>query len=222
MERVTLTVHPRDEVGSREARRLRRQGLIPAVLYGSGKPAVPVSVDRHALREAITTEAGLHAVLDVVIEGHKRPHVAIVKEYELDKVKHVVTHVDFQEIKLTEPIESNVTITLEGTPVGVKLSGGLLDVAAREVAVSALPTDMPEHLTFNVDALDIGDVAHIRDLLVPDTVAVLDDPDGVLCSVLAPRVVEVAVGEEEAEAALAAEAEPEVVGEREGEAESGE
>ncbi len=97
MDRVKLVVHTRDVAGSREARRLRRRGLIPAVLYGSGKPAVSIAVDEHALRDAVGTGAGLHAVLDVVIEGHKQPHVAIVKEYELDKVKHVVTHVDFQE-----------------------------------------------------------------------------------------------------------------------------
>ena len=217
MDRVKLVVQPRDAAGSREARRLRRQGLIPAVLYGSGKPAVSVAVDEHALRAAVSTPAGLHAVLDVTIEGRKQAHVAIVKEYELDKVKHVVTHVDFQEIKLTEPIESNVTVTFEGTPVGVKMGGGLLDVATREVAVSALPTDIPEHIALDVEGLDVGDVARVADLHVPDTVTILDDPDEVVCSVLAPRVAEVEAVEE-GEAA-AAQAEPEVVGEREAEAE---
>ena len=217
MERVKLVVQPRDQVGSREARRLRHSGLIPAVIYGSGKPAVPVSVDPHSLREAL--HGGTHAVLDVVVEGHKRPHVAIVKELELDKVKHTVTHVDFQEIKLTETIETNVAVELEGTPVGVKMGGGLLDVVTREVAVSALPTEIPERLVFAVEGLDIGDVAHVSDLQVPDGLTVHTDPDEVLCSVLAPRVAEVeAVAEEEAEAAPAA-AEPEIVGEREAEGE---
>ncbi|HUK78507.1 MAG TPA: 50S ribosomal protein L25, partial [Thermoleophilia bacterium] len=159
--------------------------------------------------------AGMHAVLDVVIEGHKTPHVAIVKEFELDKVKHVVTHVDFQEIKLTEVIESNVTVTLEGTPVGVSLNGGLLDVVTREVTVSALPTDIPEHITLQVEGLDVGDVLHVADLQAPANVTILDDPEAVVCSVLAPRVAEV-VGEEGEEAAAA---EPEVVGEREAESE---
>ena len=215
MERLKLVVKPRDAAGSREARRLRRSGLIPAVLYGSGKPAVSIAVSEHDLRDAVGTVAGLHAVLDVVIEGHKQPHVAIVKEYELDKVKHVVTHVDFQEIKLTERIESNVAVTLEGTPVGVKIGGGLLDVVTREVTVSALPTDIPEHITLQVEALDVGDVAHVADLQAPANVTILDDPDEVVCSVLAPRVAEV-VGEEGEEAAAA---EPEVVGEREAESE---
>jgi large subunit ribosomal protein L25 len=216
MDRVKLVVQPRDAGGSREARRLRRQGLIPAVLYGAGKPAVSIAVDEHALRAAVTTGAGLHAVLDVVIEGHKQAHVAIVKEYELDKVKHVVTHVDFQEIKLTERIESDVTITFEGTPVGVRLGGGLLDVVTREVTVSALPTDVPEHIAFDVEGLDVGEVAHVSDLHVPDTVTILDDPDEVVCSVLAARVAEVEAGEE---GEAPAPAEPEVVGEREAQAE---
>ncbi len=214
MDRVKLVVHPRDVDGSREARRLRRRGLIPAVMYGSGKPAVSIAVEEHALRAAVGTGAGMHAVLDVMIEGQTKPHVAIVKEFELHRVKHFVTHVDFQEIDLTETIESNVTVTLEGTPVGVSLNGGLLDVISREVTVSALPTDIPEHLTLNVEKLDVGDVAHVSDLTAPENVTILDDPDDVVCSVLAPRLAEEEPIEGEAVAA-----EPEVVGEREAETE---
>ena len=214
MDRVKLVVSPRDVDGSREARRLRRRGLIPAVIYGSGNPAVSVAVEQHALRDALATGAGLHAVLDVMIEGQTQPHVAIVKEYEIDKVKHFMTHVDFQEINLTEAIESNVTVTLVGTPVGVRLDGGVLDVVTREVLVSALPTDMPEHLTLNVDELAVGDVARVSDLAVPADVTILDDLDEVICSVLAPRVEE-----EEPEEAEVGLAEPEVVGEGEAEPE---
>jgi len=216
MDRVKLVVHPRDVAGSREARRLRRRGLIPAVLYGAGKPAVSIAVDEHALRAAVGTGAGLHAVLDVVIEGQSQPHVAIVKDYELNKVKHIVAHVDFQEIKLTELIESNVTVSIEGTPVGVSLNGGLLDIVTREVTVSALPTDVPEHFTLNVEALDVGDVFRVADLQVPANVTILDDLEEVVCSVLAARLAEVeAVEEGEA----AEPTEPEIVGEHEAESE---
>jgi len=214
MDRVKLVVSPRDVDGSREARRLRRRGLIPAVLYGSGNPALSIAVEQHALRDALATGAGLHAVLDVVIEGNPKPHVAIVKEYEIDKVKHFMTHVDFQEINLTELIESNVTVTLVGTPTGVRLDGGVLDVVTREVLVSALPTDMPEHLTLNVEELVVGDVARVSDIAVPADVTILDDLDEVVCSVLAPRLAE-----EEPEEAEAGLAEPEVVGEGEAEPE---
>ena len=155
-----------------------------------------IAVDEHALRDAVGTGAGLHAVLDVMIEGTAQPHVAIVKDYELDKVKHIVTHVDFQEIKLTELIESNVTVSIEGTPVGVSLNGGLLDVVTREVTVSALPTDIPEHFTLNVEALDVGDVFRVADLQVPANVTILDDLEEVVCSVLAPRLAEAEAVEE--------------------------
>ena len=214
MDRVKLEVSPRDVDGSREARRLRRRGLIPAILYGSGQPGLSIAVEQHALRDALATGAGLHAVLDVVIEGQPKPHVAIVKEYEIDKVKHFITHVDFQEINLTELIESNVTVTLVGTPAGVRLDGAVLDVVTREVLVSALPTDMPEHLTLNVEELVVGDVARVSDIDVPADVTILDELDEVICSVLAPRLAE-----EEPEEAEAGLAEPEVVGEHEAEPE---
>ena len=106
-----------------------------------------------------------------------------------------------------------MTVTLEGTPVGVSLNGGLLDIISREVTVSALPTDIPEHLTLNVEKLDVGDVAHVSDLTAPENVTILDDPDLVVCSVLAPRLAEEEPIEGEAVA------EPEVVGEREAESE---
>jgi large subunit ribosomal protein L25 len=214
MDRVKLVVHPRTEAGSRAARRLRRQNLIPGVLYGSGKPAVELAVDAHALREAVSTGAGRHAVLDLSFEGQKRNHIAILKDYQLDPVRHVVTHCDFQEIKLDEPIESEVDVAIEGTAEGVKM-GGVLDVSQHTVLVSALPTEMPEHLTIDVDKLEIGDVARVADLVVPETVRVLTDPETVVCSVLAPRVAEVAeVEEEEAIEGEAAPTEPELVGEK--------
>ncbi|HJW76698.1 MAG TPA: 50S ribosomal protein L25 [Thermoleophilia bacterium] len=215
MERVKLVVRPRPEVGTRPSRRLRRQGIIPGILYGSGKEAQPFAVDERHLREALTTEAGLHAILDVTFEGKKRPHIAILKAHQLDATRHVVTHVDLQEIRLDEPIESTVAIVVEGTSVGVK-QGGLLDMLTHEVAVHGLPADIPEHVTLDVTSLGIGDHGRVADLVVPGTITVVDDAEHIICSVLAPRVVEVAEGEEAA--AEAAAAEPGLVGE---EAEAG-
>jgi large subunit ribosomal protein L25 len=212
MERVKLVVKHRDETGSRAVRRLRKQGVIPGVLYGSGKPATAITVEAPLLRAAVTTAAGMHAVLDVVFEGQKRGHTAIVKDLELDKVRHVVTHVDLQEIRLDETIQTTVGIQVEGTPHGVKM-GGVLDIVEHEVAIEGLPTDIPEHLTLNIEELDIGDVARIKDIIVPDTIKILDDLDEAVCTVLTPRVVV----EEVEEVAEEAAAEPEVVGKAEGE-----
>ena len=114
MDKVSIVVQPRDVTGSRAARRLRKEGLIPGVLYGHGKPATMIAVDPHVLRAALATEAGTHAVLDVTLEGHKRGHNAIVKELELDSVKHIVTHIDLQEIRLDETIETTVSGPLRG------------------------------------------------------------------------------------------------------------
>ena len=151
MERVKLEVTPRPEAGTRPSRRLRKQGLIPGVLYGSGKEAQAFAVDERHLREALTTEAGLHAILDVTFEGKRRPHIAVLKEHQLDTVRHVVTHIDLQEIRLDEPIDSTVSIVVEGTSVGVK-QGGMLDMVTHEVTVHGLPGDIPDHLTLDLTA----------------------------------------------------------------------
>jgi large subunit ribosomal protein L25 len=219
MERVKLEVTPRPETGTRPSRRLRRQGLIPGVLYGSGKEAQPFAVDERRLREALTTEAGLHAILDVTFKGKRRPHIAVLKEHQLDTVRHVVRHIDLQEIRLDEPIDSTVSIVVEGTAVGVK-QGGLLDLLTHEVTVHGLPGDIPDHVTLDVTSLGVGDHGRVADLVVPDNVTVLDDGEQIVCSVLAPRVVEEVAAEEVA--AEAAPSEPGLVGEEAEGAEKGE
>ena len=217
MERVKLEVQARTEIGSRAVRRLRKQKLIPGVLYGHGKAAHPLTVDERTLRDAISGPAGLHAVIDISFAGQKTSHTAVVKDYQLDGVKRVVTHVDFQEVKLTDPIEAEVTVVFEGDAAGV-LMGGILDVLMREVTVKALPMAIPERLVLDVSAFEVGDVGHVRDLVLPEGAEVLNEPDEVLCSLMIPRVVVVAEEEEEEEAAAeAAAAEdaagPEVIGE---------
>jgi large subunit ribosomal protein L25 len=208
MERVKLVVKERTEIGGRASGRLRRQGLIPGVLYGAGQPAVPVSIEAHALRDAISTDAGRHAVLEVVLEGRKRGHVAVIQELQLDKVKHVITHVDLREIHLNEPIETKVGVHLEGTARGVKI-GGVLDVVWHEVTVRGLPGDIPEHLTIDIEDVDVGQVVRVRDVSVPGGLTVLDDPEQTIFHVMPPRAAE---AEAEAELVPAAAAEPEVVG----------
>jgi large subunit ribosomal protein L25 len=189
------------------------------VLYGHGKAAHPLAVDERALREAISGPAGLHAVIDVTFAGQKTAHTVVLKEYQLDGVKRVVTHVDFQEVKLTDPIEADVEVVFEGDAAGVKM-GGVLDVLVREVTVKALPMEVPEHLVLDVSAFEVGDVGHVSDLVVPEGVEILAGPDEALCSLQLPRKVVLTEEEEEAEAEAAAtdeEGGPEVIGESAGE-----
>ncbi len=212
MEKVKLVVKHREASGTRAARRLRRQGLIPGVLYGHGRSAVALAVEPASLREALATEAGTHAVLEVVFEDQKKVHRAIVKDLQLDKVRHVVTHVDLQEVRLDEVVETRVALRFEGTSKGVKM-GGILDEALREVTVKGLVTEIPESLPVDITELGVGDTLHVADITPPEGIEILDDPELVLCSVLAPRAVVIEeVAEEEAEAAPEAAAEPEVIG----------
>jgi large subunit ribosomal protein L25 len=219
MDNVSIVVHKRDVTGSRAARRLRKSGLIPGVIYGHGKDAVLIAVEPHALRAALSTEAGTHAVLDVTIEGQKRGHKAIVKELELDRVKSAVVHVDLQEIRLDETIESSVAIRFAGESKGVKL-GGMLEEAIREVTVKGLVTAIPEHLVMDISELDMNETLKVADLQVPEGIEIMADPEEVLCSVLPPRKATEEIEGEEAVEAAAAAAEPELVGKKEEEAEA--
>ena len=209
MDKVSLVVQPRDTTGSRSARRMRGAGLIPGVLYGHGKHATLIAVDPHDLRDALSSEAGRHAVLDVTIEGHKRAHKAIVKDMQHDAVRTTVTHIDLQEIRLDEVIETTVAVRFEGECKGVK-AGGMLEEAIREVTVKGKVTAIPEHLALDITDLGLGHTAKVSELQVPEGLEVIDDPEEVLCSVIPPRGT-AAEGEEEA-GEEAAQAEPELVG----------
>jgi len=212
MDKVSIVVQPRDVTGSRAARRLRKAGLIPGVLYGHGNEATMFAVDPHALRAALSTGAGTHAVLAVTVEGHKRAHNAIVKDMELDPVKSTLRHLDLQEIRLDETIETTVAVSFEGEAKGVK-AGGMLDESTREVTVRGLVTAIPEHLALDISEMDVNDTAKVGDLVVPEGLEIVDDPEQVLCSVLPPRKIEEEGEEAAAEAEEGApEAQPEIVG----------
>ena len=153
-ERVKLPVTERTRLGSSESRRLRRQGLVPGVLYGRAEP-VAICIGERDLRAALSTAGGSHAVLDVAIDGGSE-HSAILKEYQRDKVRGTITHVDLQEIRLDQVIHSAVAVTLVGEPVGVK-EGGVLTQVVNEVHVEGLPLEIPQHLDVDVSGMHIGD-----------------------------------------------------------------
>ena len=206
-ERVKLAVEHRPVLGSAESRRLRRRGLVPGVLYGRETP-VPIAISERDLRAALTTRGGLNAVLDVVVDGGAA-HSSVLKEYQRDPVRGVITHVDLQEVRLDQPIHATVPLTLVGEPAGAK-EGGVLTQVTLELNVEALPMEVPEHLEVDVAAMHIGDSLRLSALQPPAGVTLLDDPDEtVLATVAQPTRVEepeeaLAEGEEAATAGLAA------------------
>jgi large subunit ribosomal protein L25 len=197
-ERIKLDVDARESAGSAEARRLRARGFVPGVLYGAGQPAQSFSISERELRRVLTGEHGMHAILDVVVGGDGKPRHAVLKEYQLHPVRSRLMHVDLQEVRLDQAIQASVSIELVGESEGVKL-GGVLTQVAREVTVEALPMAVPDRIELDISALAIGDNARVADLVVPEGVTVLDDPDSVVASVGQPTKVEEpeAVEEEE-------------------------
>jgi large subunit ribosomal protein L25 len=185
-ERTKLTVSERTVLGSPETRRLRKQGLVPGVLYGSGEP-VAIAIEERELRRALTGAGGLHSILDVEIDGTGKSHASILKEYQVDKVRGFVTHVDLHEVRLDRMITASVTVQLIGgdESPGVR-EGGVLSQPLREIQVEALPLEVPEHLDLDVSHMEAGDTLRIADVDVGDGVTLLDDPETVVATVTAP------------------------------------
>jgi large subunit ribosomal protein L25 len=189
-ERVKLQVKERESRGSADARRLRREGFIPGVLYGSGKKPHAICIPERDLRRVLTGAGGLHAILDVVLEGQKTTHASILKDYQQDPIRGHISHVDLQEVRLDQPIQASVNVTLVGEPVGTK-EGGVLSQVQREINVEALPMEVPEHVDLDVSNMAIGDSLRVADLAPIEGVTYLDDPEEtVLANVTMPTRVE--------------------------------
>jgi len=185
-ERIKLTVKERDSRGSADSRRLRRQGFIPGVLYGKGKGSYAICVPERELRRVLTGAGGLHAILDVVLEGQATTHASILKDYQQDPIRGHISHIDLQEVRLDQPIQASVTVQLIGEPAGVK-EGGVLSQVQREINVEALPMEIPEHIDLDVTGMAIGDSLRLADLAPVEGVTYLDDPEEtVLASVGLP------------------------------------
>jgi large subunit ribosomal protein L25 len=179
---------------------MRKQGLIPGVLYGRGKTPHAICIPERELRRVLTGDGGLHAILDVVLEGQKTTHPSILKEYQQHPVRGGLLHVDLQEVRLDQPIQARIVVELVGEPVGVT-EGGVLSQVNREITVEALPMEIPDHLELDVSGMAIGDTLRLTDLLASDGVTYLDDPEEtVLATVGMPtRIVEPEPEEEELE-----------------------
>jgi large subunit ribosomal protein L25 len=210
-DRFQLEVQERESRGSRESRRLRAQGLIPGVLYGKGESRA-IAVPERELRAALTGSSGMHAILDVVLEGQKTVHPSILADLQQDPIRGTVSHIDLREVRLDQAIQATVVIQLVGESEGTK-SGGVLSLVTREIQVEALPGTIPEHIDADISALPIGGILRLEDLPTIENVTFLDDPhETVIATVSAPRVevepvAEAEEGEEvEGEAAAGEEA----------------
>ncbi|MEJ2216435.1 MAG: 50S ribosomal protein L25/general stress protein Ctc [Gemmatimonadota bacterium] len=214
-ETVTLKALPRKERGKGPARRMRRDGRIPAVVYGRNEETRSLSIDAHEFDNLMRHVSLENTLIDLSIKGKRGKIRALVGEVQVNPVKAEVLHVDFLQIQAGQKVHVQVPIRLEGAAEGVK-EGGVLQHVLHEVEVRCSSDAIPEEFTVDVSALVIGDSIHISDMAFPDGVEVQVDEDRTVCLVAAPRVL-VTEEEEEEAAELEEGMEPELVGREEGE-----
>jgi large subunit ribosomal protein L25 len=197
MAHVSLTANARTEFGNGPARRLRKSGYVPGVVYQPGGPSLALSLSERELRRAIAE--GRTGVFDLAVGvGPARP--VLLKDWQLHPVRLDVIHVDFVEVDLTQEIEAPVAITLVGDAQGVR-EGGVMDQTLREVVVSALPDTLPDQIELDVAALQIGDSVTVADLVAPTGVTIVTEPEMLVASIVAPTVEAAPETDEELEGA---------------------
>jgi large subunit ribosomal protein L25 len=212
MDMRELTIRKREGVGKGFAKRLRRAGQIPAILYGGAEP-VNVAVAPRDIYRLVHGREGSTRLLRVSFENSDESRMAIIRDLQYDPVSEDLIHVDLQEVAMDRAIQVTVAVHHVGEAVGVKETFGILEMILREVQVSCLPGNIPDVLEADVTGLHIGDVLTVKDLHAPDGVRILNDPSQAVATVAPPAAEEVAAPVAAAEVA-AAPAEPEVLTER--------
>src|SRR5437016_1367164 len=202
-KQVKLKVEPRTAPGRSAARRLKARGIVPAVVYGGKEKSQPLQVSARDINAMLSHASGENILVELEIAGEKATRTALLQEVQHSPVGGDVLHVDFHAISMDEKIQADVPLEALGVPTGVKNFGGLLEQNLRTLAIECLPRDLPDKITVDVSALNIGDTIHVRDIKVPSGVVVKVNVDLTAFSVVAPLAEEVAVTPE-AEAAAAA------------------
>jgi large subunit ribosomal protein L25 len=206
MEKVILKATVRTKTGKAAAKDLRSRSMVPVNVYKGGEAAQSLQVSIDDLRETLETSAGENVIITLKISGEGSPKdkTVLIKEIQREPIKDGILHVDFNEISLTETLEVDVPLSVKGEAVGVKVDGGILEHVMWELKVECLPTDIPEKIEVDVSNLKIGDALHVKDMAVPKSVKVLNDPELIVLIVKAQKVeapkeeaVEAAAGEPE-------------------------
>ena len=203
-----LMINRRQATGKQVAKRLRRSGAVPAVLYGGARPE-PVTVDPRAVLRILHGHRGSTQLLTLRVDGEPGTRMAIIRDMQFDPVSETLVHVDLQEVQGDRAITVQVAVHPVGEAAGVRDQKGILNIVLHELNVSCLPTMIPERIDADVSALMIGDVLTVASVRAPEGVRILNVPDQAVVTVAPPMAEEVA-----APAAAPATAEPEVLTER--------
>ena len=208
---ATLEAKSRDSFGKNEARRTRRAGLVPGVLYGGdGKDATPIAVLPKALLKILHSESGQNTLIALKLAGTGDARV-LCKDFQLDPVTHEVLHADFYRVAMDKLLQVTIPIVVHGEPKGVKQQGGVLEFIRREIQIEVLPADIPEHVDVDVSELMLHQGVRVRDIATNPKWKPISDLDMMLVHVILPKAEEVAAPAEAAAVATATPAEPEVI-----------
>jgi len=215
LELNVLEAQTREAGTKNQARRVRREGKIPAVVYGAGKDAVPVSVDpRHVLR-ILRSESGHNTIFDLALSGGENAKAetakAMIVDWQYEPIKGHLLHIDLKRIAMDKALRVNVPVVLQGVPAGVKTEGGILEQMLREVEIECLPGDIPGHIDVDVSHLTFGKVLRVSDLPHNEKLKFLSDANQPVAHVTSVKEEVVAAPEAVAAEAGAAPAEPEVI-----------
>jgi large subunit ribosomal protein L25 len=215
-KQVKLTAERRTGVGRSAVRKLKARGVIPAVIYGAKAQPEPLQISKQEVNAMLSHASGENILVELEVAGDTANRLALVQEVQHSPLGGDVLHVDFHAVAMDETIHAEVPLEPIGTPNGVKNFGGLLEQSVRSLAIECLPRDLPDVITSDVSALNIGDAIHVREIQLPPGVTTKLPPDLTVFSVLAPTV------EEEPVAAAVAEtpASPEVIREKKEEPEA--
>jgi large subunit ribosomal protein L25 len=208
-EQSALEAQPRTPGTKNDARRVRREGKVPAVVYGAGKQAVPVSVDPRQVSRILHSRTGHNTVFDLALDGERTK--AMIVDWQYEPIKGALLHIDLKRIAMDQKLKVNVPIVLTGEPAGVKQQGGILEQIWREVEVECLPGDIPNSVELNVSELVFGMVLRVSDLPVNPKVKFLTDPNQPVAHIIAVKEEAVPTADAVAGEAAAAPAEPEVI-----------
>lgn len=223
MQQETLQAAKRVTSGSRASARLRRDGRVPAVVYGRGIDPTAVHVSSRDLYTVLHTEAGLNAIIELDIDGGDTV-LTVAREVQRNPVRGTIEHLDFIEVRMDTEIEAEVAVEYLGTPIGVREDGAIVETIQASVSISALPTSIPSSIQVSVEDLSLGDTLKVADLPEIEGVTYLADGDQPLLTVVAPaaeiepEAVELLEGEGEPEAEVSEEAASEEEGSSEDEA----
>lgn len=207
MEKITIAVEKREETGKGVARSLRRNYMIPAILYRGGD-SLPIKIPKKEIAQFINTTSGEQVMVTLQFKDGENK-LALMKDYQVDPMNRELLHVDFFELLLTEKVKVSVHITTTGESIGVKRDGGLLQIPLREIEIECLPDKIPGHVKIDISGLEIGQSLHVGDLKLDEGIKILTNPGEVIANVIAPAVEAVAPVEEAAAAPEVAE--PEVI-----------